>query len=176
MKAILGSTNKHKLKAVKDALAELYPKEKTEVVGIETRSGAQEQPIGNEETIKGARNRALQTQKAGKKADFYVGLENGLIQVKNKWFDVAWCVVIDKNGKESLIPSAGVFFPEKYVTEAKKRGFETTTACMILHEEIGPESESTDPHTILTNNKVSRSKLLEEALKIAIGQLNTKYL
>jgi inosine/xanthosine triphosphatase len=72
----VGSTNGPKLDAVRDALAPYAPD--VEVAGVDVPSGVPEQPVGWEEIVQGARNRARLARASGP-CDLGVGLEDGLV-------------------------------------------------------------------------------------------------
>ena len=72
----VGSTNEPKLDAVRNALAPYAPD--VEVAGVDVPSGVPEQPVGWEEIVRGARNRA-RLARASEPCDLGVGLEDGLV-------------------------------------------------------------------------------------------------
>ncbi len=101
MKVAVGSKNPVKIAAVQEAFQKIFPDETWEVIGIEVTSGVSYQPMSDEESIKGARNRATQSIKK-LNTDYGVGLEGGLQKVDGKWFDSGWIVVVDKHGFEGI--------------------------------------------------------------------------
>jgi hypothetical protein len=55
--------------------------------------------------------------------------------------------------------------PSDLVDEARNRGFRTTTVGEIISERFtNGRGDKTDPHTILTNGRVSRRQYLTDAL------------
>ena len=72
----VGSTNEPKLDAVRNAFAPYCPD--VEVAGVDVPSGVPEQPVGWEEIVRGARNRA-RLARASEPCDLGVGLEDGLV-------------------------------------------------------------------------------------------------
>jgi inosine/xanthosine triphosphatase len=74
----VGSTNAPKLEAVRSALAPYAPGAAVEGVAVE--SGVPEQPVGWEEIVLGASNRA-RGARASAPCDLGVGLEDGLVPV-----------------------------------------------------------------------------------------------
>jgi inosine/xanthosine triphosphatase len=73
----VGSTNEPKLEAVRRALAPFAPR--VAVAGHPVESGVPEQPVGWEEIVAGARNRARAA--ASQPCDLGVGIEDGLVPV-----------------------------------------------------------------------------------------------
>jgi inosine/xanthosine triphosphatase len=81
MKILVGSTNPVKVQAVKEAFSRFF--KGVEVVGRKVDSGVPDQPFGDD-TFRGARNRAYALMKD--RADFYVGLEGGVMDVLDRTF------------------------------------------------------------------------------------------
>lgn len=73
----VGSTNEPKLAAVRQALAPYAPA--VHVEGVAVESGVSPQPLGWEEIVLGARNRACRA--ASLSCDLGVGIEDGLVRV-----------------------------------------------------------------------------------------------
>jgi inosine/xanthosine triphosphatase len=73
----VGSTNEPKLAAVRLALAPFAPQARVEGVAVD--SGVPGQPVGFEEIVRGARNRARRA--ASVDCDLGVGIEDGLVEL-----------------------------------------------------------------------------------------------
>ncbi len=72
----VGTMNAPKLEAVRAAFAAFAPQ--VQIDGIAVASGVSDQPVGFEEIIRGARNRASLAA-ASSECDFGVGIEDGLV-------------------------------------------------------------------------------------------------
>ncbi len=72
----VGSVNEPKLAAVRSAIGAYAPDAKVE--GVAVSSGVSEQPVGFEEIIRGARNRAAGAV-SGSSCDLGIGIEDGLV-------------------------------------------------------------------------------------------------
>lgn len=103
MKVVVGSKNPVKVGAVEEAFRRYYPE--CIVEGIEVESGVSDQPMSEEETIRGARNRA---SRCSENADFGVGVEGGIAVIDDKLYNCAWVSIISKEGVEGL--SGGLYF------------------------------------------------------------------
>ena len=66
----VGSLNPVKIQATLNAFKKFWPDKSWKIIGIETPSGVSDQPMSDNEYIKGAFKKI--------KADFGVGLEGGL--------------------------------------------------------------------------------------------------
>ena len=73
MKVIVGSTNPVKINSTKLAFETAFPEDEFEVEGVSVVSDVRDQPMSNDETLLGAKNRA-QNAKDKFKADFWIGI------------------------------------------------------------------------------------------------------
>ncbi len=117
MKINLGSTNKNKIAALKETLAEYERFKNAEIRGLSVKSEVADQPITLEETVRGAINRA---KNAYQDCDFSVGMESGLIPVpysKSGYMDLTVCAIYD--GKEIHLGISPAWeFAEKRIMQA----------------------------------------------------------
>jgi len=165
----LGSTSASKIEALKEACG---------IMGIEAdiqtlpaSSEINDQPYGFDETYRGALNRALNTKKDNPNA-MSIGIENGIIPVGDKFIDMAVIVVLTPDGKNFMSTSAGIEFPKEAVETARTRGFESNTAGSVIAEMVG--GSTTDPHSTLTGGKISRKKILTDAIVVALSNAISK--
>jgi non-canonical (house-cleaning) NTP pyrophosphatase len=159
-KIILGSTSKHKIEAVRRACMEVDFL--AEVFGIVTESGQNAQPVGYDETYAGASARATQAKERDQ-GTVAIGIESGIFPRDGKWFDIAIVVVLVPGCPEPIVVESEPFeFPEDCVSEARKRGVETTTVGDVLAERFG--CDPTDPHAFLSEGRVKRSDLLAKVI------------
>jgi len=100
MKIAVGTQNNGKIEAVKNGLMKYPDYLDIEVIGVKTDSGVNHQPIGLDETILGAKNRARLAYELGN-SDLGFGLEAGIFlvpQTKSDYMDTTACAIYD--GKE----------------------------------------------------------------------------
>lgn len=114
---IVGSDNPVKINAVKNVVSKIWPDAKVDFVKV--NSGVSGQPIGMEETIRGAVNRAKATlQHYSGKADFGVGLEGGITNNDPYGhFNMPWCAVIDKNGHIGVGCAGAIEIPPELMSK-----------------------------------------------------------
>lgn len=153
---VVGSRSELKLAAVRAALKRA--RRHAVVIGASTESDVPVQPTEGETEI-GARTRARFAQLA-QPGSWSVGIENGLFRKRKRWLDKAVVVLRAPDGREWTAESKAVAFPDDAVEEARKRGFDVTTAGTVLAERTG--GDPTDPHKAVGG--VSRAVLLEYAL------------
>jgi len=76
-KVIIASKNPVKIQATKNGFAKMFPSQKFEFVGITASSNVADQPLSNEETFRGAKNRTDNASGEVKGGDFFIGIEGG---------------------------------------------------------------------------------------------------
>lgn len=162
MKLILTSTSEVKVRAVREALSEVGWSS-IEVAPVKASSGVSEQPFGDE-TLVGARNRILSAKLIDSSGDLYTSIENGLFTAGPKYFDRA-IIVVQTRTTEVIFESIAVEFPARYVEEARRRGFNSTTVGRVMME-FGVVQRHDDPHLDLAG--VSRSTILRWACTSAL--------
>ena len=91
----VGSANPVKVSAVKSVFSKLFTN--PEVKGVNASSGVSEQPLSDNEAVKGAENRAIAAQKECS-ADFGIGLEGATIETPWGMFLTGWIAVADQKG------------------------------------------------------------------------------
>jgi inosine/xanthosine triphosphatase len=99
MKVAVGSTNPTKVAAVETVVKRFWPD--AEIIALAVPTGVSEMPMSDEETITGARNRALAVRQAAN-ADLGFGLEGGVHPDPLGLLLQGWVVVTDGNGREGV--------------------------------------------------------------------------
>lgn len=175
MKVLVGSKNQVKIKSVKEAFEKYY--ENVEVEGFSIPSNVPEQPVGNE-TFTGAENRALALMEinlAGNlNADFFVGIEGGIIEIHNTWFGFGCMCVIDKNKNQSF--GASPFFElPGFIVEELLDGIELGE---VMDKLTGVENSKHKDGAIgfFTNGIMNRKNLYVQGLITALAPFQHKNL
>ena len=163
MRVAVGSTNPVKIKAVEEVLRAFYPE--VEVFGVEVSSGVSAQPVGVQETVQGAVNRARAALKQG---DIGVGIEAGLIEVPftlTGYMDVQFCAISDGEFT-SLGAGSGFEYPPQVVREVL-RGREVGEVMEKLSgiAEIGRKGGAIG---FLSKGKLNRKELTKQAVLMAM--------
>lgn len=167
MKVAVGSTNPIKIKAVKLAFKKVWPKEKWHVVGIKVKTSVPDQPMSDQEAIKGAKARARKAMVA-LQADFAVGLEGGLQQIGQDWFDCGWAVVMDKNGKVGIGSSVRCHAPDSMMKLVKK-GMELGLVNDKIFARVN--SKKAEGHFgLMTNNAITRTQGYKDGVIMALSR------
>ncbi|MGA8262882.1 MAG: inosine/xanthosine triphosphatase [Ignavibacteriaceae bacterium] len=117
-KILVGSKNPVKISSVENAFKKYFGN--VEVIGINVDSKVSDQPV-NEETFDGAKNRAFELIEKNKienlDADYFVGIEGGIIQLYSKWFAFGCMCIADREGKIGFGTSAHFELPKVIVDE-----------------------------------------------------------
>lgn len=173
MKIIVGSKNPAKVEAVREIILD-YPSLAAAQVGfIEASTGVSDQPMELEETIRGAKNRALVARESG--ADYGIGLESGLMLVsgsKTGYMDVCVCAIYD--GQEYHIGLSSAWeFPDPAVLEKIKGGMNMTDAVhdhgLTDNPQIGYAEGAIG---IFTKGRLNRKEYTKQALRTALIHLD----
>ena len=124
VKVLVGSRNPVKLKAAKEAFSIFF--NEVEVAGIAVDSKVSSQPVG-EETFKGAENRVLElivrNEEERLNANFFVGIEGGIIELFSRWFVFGVMCIMDERGMKSY-GCTPLFESPSCITEELLRGIE----------------------------------------------------
>lgn len=161
----IGSTNPVKINAVKAVFRKAF--RKPEFVTLEVDSSVPEQPIGDNQIMKGAIHRARKVQKKTD-SDFGVGIEGGVIKTKFGLMSSAWCAIVNKNGKVSLGGGMHFHIPKK-VAKRIRNGEELGP---IMDDFTGRKNVKKQGGTIeiLTQGLVTRTGAYQQLIKMALSK------
>jgi len=162
----VASTAKQNLEAAAAALGGV-------VTGVSVASLVKDQPVGLDETLRGAKNRLGALIATEPAADLAVSIENGILRglggEEEAWVDIAVVVLRDlATGAESIATSAGVQLPTTFVGEWVEGGGEGTVGEVIAEQR---NCDKQDPQIALTAGQFGRATLLAEAIRIAAATL-----
>lgn len=166
MKVIVASTTRAKIEAAKLGFASAFPGKTFEFEGVKTASGVSEQPMSDEETKRGARNRAANAKAMRPDADFWVGMEGGVEETPEGLAERAWMAVIGKNGREG-IGSSGTFYLPHAMAQIVRSGKDLGDACDIVF--AGTDCRQDNGAVgLLTKDAVMRAELYRHGLVFAL--------
>lgn len=160
MKICVGSTNSSKINAVLDGVKAYWPT--AQVDGAEVKTNTHENPVGMEQTLQGAINRARAAQKSG--CDLGIGLENGVMKLNGQWVIIGAVAITDGN-KEYAVPTMGAPLPRSWgqamLAGGELRPYVTAAG---LNYDYGQGVVS-----LLTNDMVKRDEGFAMAVKTALA-------
>ena len=167
MKIIVGSASQRKIDTVKKVFEQVFKDSDFDIVGCVVKSGVPETPY-DKETFDGARNRAMEAKRNGGEANFYVGLESGLVERYGHIYEEAWSCVLAKNGKEYFGYSSGLKVPDYILKKMEELKLEHCMAMEIIEKEFG--NLPNDTWGTYSGGLIIREISLEESLRNAIIQ------
>lgn len=157
----IGSKNFAKVEAVKRVFTE------EEVISLSVPSLVSEQPFSDDETIKGALNRAENALQAGS-TYIGIGLEGGVVEMLDGLFLCNWGALVDRNGFSTIAGGARLRLPDE-VAEQVRQG-----------KELGPVMDDYARKRdvrqlegavgILTNGKINRLEMFQHVVMLLAGQ------
>lgn len=158
-KIYVGTTNPVKLAAVKSVCST------AEVIGMAVDSGVGPQPLNDEQTIKGAKNRAQQLPKDGLR----IGLEAGVAEHDGILFLVNWGVLIDEF--DHIIYAGGTRIPLPLSIKNELIKQKSELADIIdAHFHTKNIKHQQGAVGLLTNNYINRKDIFVHIAKLLIGQ------
>lgn len=162
---IIGSKNPVKINAAKHIFARYFPEHIIECKGVHAPSNVPEQPLGEDQTHQGAKNR-VNYCKAHYEADYYVSMEGGAAQFTYGAATFAY-IVIDNGfeqvtGRSSNLPLPIQFYNAllqgKELGDVMDKAFNTTN----IKQQGGAIG-------LLTNNHATRESTYTQALTLAMA-------
>lgn len=158
-KCYLGSQNKVKLEAVKEVLKNY------EIIGLKVNSLVSDQPLTDDETIKGALNRANSLPKDGLR----VGLEAGVQLYNDILFLVNWGILIDENDNVYYAGGTRIPLPEFVKNKLLNEKMELAD---VMDEYMKTQDLRSKEGAIgvFTNSLVKRKDIFVHIMKLLYGQ------
>jgi inosine/xanthosine triphosphatase len=162
MKIIIGSNNPAKIEAVKRAF-----QGNCDFLSVNVASGVSEMPFNDEETIKGAINRAANALKLGQ-GDIGIGLEGGVQETSYGLMLSNWGALASQDHPPIIAGGARILLPEE-ISKRLRNG-----------EELGPVMDDyTNKQNIrkkegavgiFTNGYIDRVEMFTHLTKLLVGQ------
>lgn len=162
---VLASKNPVKMRAVKAGFSRMFPDWEYEIQTISVDSGVSDQPNSNEETLKGACNRAESAMSAMPAADYWVGVEGGVEDLGDDMTAFAWIVV--RSNQVLGKGRTGAFFLPEAVSRLVRQGVELGEADDLVFGRSNSKQEN-GAIGLLTGNVVDRAQLYEQAVVLAL--------
>jgi inosine/xanthosine triphosphatase len=166
-----GFTHPLKVRVVERAFSNFF--EDLEVVTLDVQSGVKAFPDSEDLILEGARNRAHGAYELAD-ADFWVGIEGGVVLFAGRWYDRNYVVVY--NGKQTGVGTSASYEVPKHLVEGIDS--ESDESKKIIDESLGVEGVFTKQGVIgvLKREVIDREKLLADAVVCALTRfLNKDY-
>lgn len=164
MRAIVASGNPIKQRAALLAFQDVFGPD-IEVKGLEVNSGVGAQPLSDNETYRGARNRARQARKAAPEASFWVGIEGGIADTERGMEAFGWAVVLGAKGEGAS--RSNTFFLPPAAAMAIRAGGELGPVMDQLFDQHNSKQKG-GAIGLLTDGIFNRQTLYQQAVLLAL--------
>ena len=161
-KVLIASRNPVKINATKKAFEDVFT-DRFEFEGVSADSLVSDQPMSNDETLKGANNRIQNIQHL--EADYFVSIEGGVDLLDNNYEAFAWIVISDKN-KVGKAKTATFPLPTK-ISNLIKEGYELGDADDIVFKRSNSKQKN-GAVGILSDNLITRTDYYAHAIILAL--------
>lgn len=166
MIVVVGSTNRPKGQAVAEAFEKVFG-ERPQVETVTADSGVSAHPTEASESLKGALSRVQDAKRQKPSADFYVGIEGGLLEVDGRFWEIGWVAVADSKGRVHTALSPGLEM-DGPILQNILHGKELSR---VLTDRIGvaDPGQTNGFYGMVTDNSVTRQQAYVEALVFALA-------
>jgi inosine/xanthosine triphosphatase len=162
---VVASQNPVKIACARSGFARMFPGENFEVRGVDVPSGVSHQPMGDDETLRGARVRAENARATAPDADYWIGIEGGCEERDGTLHGFAWVLAISRD-REGCSRTASFALPPA-VTALVRAGVELGHA----DDQVFGRQNSKQGNGavgLLTADAVDRVALYEPAVALAL--------
>lgn len=164
---IIASKNPVKIEATKVGFEKMFPDQEFNFRGESAPSEVNDQPMTDEETFNGAKNRVNNLAQIVPDADYWVGIEGGLQTRETGEMEVfAWIVVRNKDGVIGK-SRTGTFFLPPEMARLVAGGKELGDADDIVFGQTNSKQKNGTVGN-LTGDVVTRSSYYSEAVILAL--------
>ena len=166
MKIVVTSQNPVKIAAVRQAFQSQFPKQEIQTIPLNAGSGVPDQPMSDQETRQGARNRVHNAKLKKPDADYWVGLEGGLDFFDGRLMAFAWMVIADGENNISETRSATLPLPpqvQTLVTGGLELGEANDRVFSTLNSKQGGGA-----YGLLTDGLMTRESIYTQTLILAL--------
>ncbi len=167
MEIILGSNNEPKRLAVEKAFNSVYPDMEITVSTVPAESGVSSHPVTSSESLNGALNRMANARLLSPSADFYVGIEGGLLAVEKRAWEMGWIAIANSSGETNTSVSAGVEIRGKFLKAIQ--GGKELNDVLNEHFDIERAGDSNGFYGLATDNLVTREQAYVQAIIFALA-------
>ncbi len=161
----IASSNPVKIAAALEGFKQMFPGETFEMIPVYVKVSVSVQPMSDEETLRGAEERAGLARGLRPEFDYWVGIEGGCADWSIGMGAFAWVVILDRH-RCGRGRSGEFFLPEK-VAELVRGGVELGEA----DDQVFSRNNSKQGNGaigLLTNNTVDRKSLYIPAVIFAL--------
>lgn len=166
-KIIIASDNPTKIESTRRAFMSVFPNDELIFEGVPSESGVSAQPMTDEETLLGARNRVLAVKALHPHADFWVGLEGGVDDIMGELHQFSWTYICSADGREGKGRSATYIAPGIYRKMLIEDGMEIGQVGDTIFK-MQNSKQGSGASGLLTNDIIDRVELDRHATIFAL--------
>lgn len=165
---VVGTKSERKIVSVKKILTGIT-QEQIEIIPFAAKSDVSETPW-DKETFIGAKNRALDCKKDFAEADYWIGMESGLVERYGQIYEEAWSCVVSKDHKEYFGYSSGLRVPDYVLKKMEEHKLPHYLIFAKLNNHFNKDINS-DTWAHYSGKLLLREISLEESLRNALVQI-----
>lgn len=163
---VVTSLNPVKIEAVRKAFLNRFPSHGIRLIPVQVDSGVADQPMSDDETRQGARNRVAGASLKMPDADYWVGLEGGLDFFDQHLMAFAWMVVKSSDHRCSETRSATLPLPPE-VQALVQGGLELGEANDRVFSTLNSKQDG-GAYGLLTDGLMTRESIYTQTLILAL--------
>ena len=161
----IASSNPVKIAAAVEGFTQMFPGETFEAISIYTSVSVSVQPMSDEETLRGAEERASHAKLLRPDLEYWVGIEGGCADWPIGMGAFAWVVILDE--RQCGRGRSGEFFLPEKVAELVRGGVELGEADDRVFSRNNSK-QGNGAIGLLTNNAIDRKSLYIPAVIFAL--------
>ena len=166
MKVIVTSHNPVKVGAVREAFLSRFPMDEIQLIPVDVKSGVPDQPMSDQVTRQGARNRVNNAKTKYPDADCWVGMEGGLDFFDGQLMAFAWMVIAGSEDRISETRSVTLPLPPR-VQELVIGGLELGEANDLVFSTMNSK-QGGGAYGLLTDGLMTRESIYTQTLILAL--------
>lgn len=171
MKIIICTENKAKIQATEEVIQHVFSD--FELVSEKFPSNIPEQPLSEEEGIKGAINRATNARSKHPDADYYVGMEGYVDTNEYGMFLAGIVAIVDKSGKIGIGSSAKMLLPA-FIQKKIEEGYELGPLMKdLMNDTAGDIRQYDGTNGILSKGLYNRVDEFKNATECAFARFQS---
>lgn len=165
-KIIVASQNPIKINAAHEGFSRLFPGSTYTVRGVSAASGVPDQPMTDNETLRGALNRVQNARALEPDAHYWVGIEGGVDTQSGSVESFAWVAVIGKDERTGKARTAAYYLPEE-TAQLVREGMELGHADDLVFGRTNSKQHSGSVG-LLTDDVIDRFAYYVQAVILAL--------
>ncbi len=163
---LITSTNPVKIESTKIGFARMFPTEPFVFATITVPSGVSDQPMSDEETLEGAKNRIVNARREYPSVDYYVGIEGGIETRSEGLMVIDWVVIENKIGQIGQAKMNAFYLPPA-IAKLVQGGMELGAATDQIFQTQNIKSQESGIG-LLTGHNIPRTDYLVFAMTLAL--------